>query len=126
MSRFAKGVGIFLVIVFIMIVGNAGVLTKSTSENGSSPKLELLSYDVEYGEYGSPIVVGVVKNNTDETYSYAQVEVNIYERNGPQIGSTIANISNLDAGGEWKFEARVTQDPPPNGFEYKIKDVSGY
>ena len=37
--------------------------------------------------------------------SYLQIEYNLYDADGAQIGTALANINNLKAGGTWKFEA---------------------
>jgi hypothetical protein len=66
-------------------------------------------------------IVGKIKNNTEKTYSYAQVEINLYDKENTLIGSTLANINNFEGGATWKFEALVTKDET---LTYKIKAVT--
>ncbi|MGE5590998.1 MAG: FxLYD domain-containing protein [Bacillota bacterium] len=73
-------------------------------------------------------VTGTVKNNSNKKYSYAQVEINLYDKDGNQVGSTLANINNLEPGGTWKFKA-----PHPGGCSDQLQGqrryrvlVSGY
>lgn len=68
-------------------------------------------------------VAGTVKNNTSRTYGYVQVEINLYDESGAQVGSTLDNTNNLEPGGTWKFRAPVFE----NGVKsYKIKNVTGF
>ncbi len=74
-------------------------------------------------EFGTRYVVGTVKNNTDKEYSYVQVEINLYDDSGAQVGSTLDNTNNLEPGGTWKFKAVIMED---NATKYRIKDISGF
>ena len=49
--------------------------------------------------------------------SYAQVSYNLYDADGAQIGTALANTNNLASGGTWKFEAV--------GFE-SVEDVASF
>ena len=86
------------------------------------PDLQLVSHDGESGQY-SWSVVGQIRNNTNSTYSYVQVEINLYDSNGNQVGSTMTNINNLEPGRTWNFEAPVLQD---EASRYRITDVTGW
>jgi hypothetical protein len=85
--------------------------------------LKIVSHDWEYGEY-SPRVVGIVKNTSNQNYSYAQVEVSINQGN-TQIGTTMANTSNLRPGDRWRFEAIVMEEVG-QGARYEISDITAY
>lgn len=50
-------------------------------------------------------ISGTLQNNTDKTYSYAQITFNLYDASGSQIGTALANVNNLEANGSWKFKA---------------------
>lgn len=86
------------------------------------PKLELIEQGTESGSLGG-YVTGTVKNNTDKKYGYAQVEINLYDSAGAQIGSTLANTNNLEAKGTWKFKAPVLHEGVAT---YKIMGITGY
>jgi hypothetical protein len=68
-------------------------------------------------------ITGVVRNNSDHKYGYAQVEINLYDKGGNVIGSTMANINNLEPGQTWKFSAPILEDA---AVKFDVKDVSGF
>lgn len=99
--------------------------TNSTSTNTKKevekPKYEILEHKA-INDGGIKYITGKIKNNTGRQVSYAQVEINLYDANGQQCGSTLANINNLEANGVWNFKAVVVDD-----FKtYKIMNVSGF
>jgi N-acetylmuramoyl-L-alanine amidase CwlA len=73
--------------------------------------------------YSSKYIAGTVKNNTNKQYSYVQVEINLYDDAGNQVGSTLANANNLEPGGTWKFKAPIIEE---KATKYKVKDVTGF
>ena len=83
--------------------------------------LEVLEHSVVQDGYLS-YVVGKIKNNTNRTYSYVQVSINLYKGKS-QAGSTLANVNNLEPGGTWEFKAMVTNT---DATSYKIVDVTGF
>lgn len=88
----------------------------------AKPKLEVIESKSENDKY-SRYVVGTVKNNTNKEYGYVQVEINLYDESGAQVGSTLANANNLEAGGTWKFKAPILEE---SAKTFKIKDVNGF
>lgn len=92
-------------------------------ESGPPPDLQVISTQWENGEYGNDYATGRIRNNTSSTYSYVQIEINVYDANGNQIGSTLDNVNNLEPGGTWQFRAIITDD---QARRFRIKDVSGY
>jgi hypothetical protein len=130
---------VIVVIVLIGAIGSSGEDTPSASPAASgsvtapasSPapapevkkeKFEVLESSYVQEQYSSKIV-GKIKNNTDKEYGYVQVEINLYDDSGAQVGSTMANVNNLEAGGTWNFEAPILED---KATKYKIKDVTGF
>ena len=104
--------------------------TASTPKSGPTtpkapvkPKLEVLDFDWGRGEFGNRMIQGTVRNNTSSQYSYVQVEINLYDNSGAQVGSTLANVNNLEPNGTWKFEAPVLES---NAKKAKVKDVTGF
>lgn len=94
---------------------------KAKKEKKEVANLQVVSHDSVAEEY-SRYVVGKIKNNTSHTYSYVQVEINLY--NGDAlIGSTLDNVNNLEPGQTWEFKAIITDD---NCTSYKIVDVTGF
>jgi hypothetical protein len=92
------------------------------ASSASSQGLEMVesrTVSEEYGRY----IVGTVRNTSNHVYDYVQVEANLYDTSGAQVGSTLANVNNLEPGGTWKFKAIIME---PNVVQYKITKVSGY
>ena len=71
-------------------------------------------------------IEGEIKNNTNRKYSYVQVEFNVYDSNGVQLGSAIDNINNLEANGTWKFKAFSFDNNSQDVVSYKVIDVSAF
>ena len=69
-----------------------------------------MNFDWRQSKSGSRSLVGTVKNHTSKTYSYVQVQFNLYDKSGAQVGSALANVTNLGPNGTWKFEAEVLYD----------------
>lgn len=127
-----------VVIVILIIIGSSsgsdnkdqGAGTKNGEkvpaasnkvEAPEAPDLEVIEHSTESDEF-TTYIVGKVKNNTDKQYGYVQVELNLYDADGAQVGSTLDNTNNLEPGGTWKFKAVAFEE-----FDnYKIKDVTGY
>jgi hypothetical protein len=59
---------------------------------------------------GNRMVTGTLLNTTGKKLSYVQVEINLFDGSGTQVGSTLTNVSNLDPGVSWNFEAVVLGD----------------
>lgn len=97
------------------------VSTPAAPSTPSVPALQLVEHSVKKDNFAT-YIVGTVKNNSSKQYGYAQVEINLYDTSGAVVGSTLANINNLEPNGTWKFEAIALQE-----FKtYKIKDVTGF
>lgn len=54
-------------------------------------------------------------------YSYVQVTINLYDKDGNLIGSTLANVNNLEPGKTWKFKAIVIEDDTDSYEAVKIR-----
>lgn len=78
------------------------------------------SYPCNLG-YGLRGICGKVKNNSSCNVGYAQVEINLYDKKGNLIDSTIDNINNVEPNSTWIFEAPVINDRVTT---YKIKNLT--
>lgn len=83
--------------------------------------LELLSVDSE-SDGVSRYVVGKIRNNTDKTYHYVSVSINLYSGDNV-VGSTLDNINNLEPGAIWEFKAYILNE---DADQYKVVDISGF
>lgn len=126
---------VIIVIAVIAIIaslgGNKGAGTTSapsgqTTASASSDKWADMFEVKDLKLNGSGIdakVTGSIVNKTDKEYGYLQVEINLYDASGAQIGSTLANVNNLEAKGTWKFEAMTLKEGVKT---IKVKDVIGF
>ena len=85
------------------------------------PDLEVLSYDSTSDGY-TGYIIGKIRNNTDKTYSYVQVEIGLYKGES-LVGSTLDNVNNLGPGETWEFKAIVLEDDCDT---YRITNVTGF
>ncbi len=86
------------------------------------PDLELLEASSTADAY-TRYVVGKIRNNTNRTYSYIQVEINLYDKNGNQVGSTLANVNNLEPGAVWSFKAPILEE---EAAQFKVAGITGF
>lgn len=121
-------VAIFVVLSVIgsMVTGSTHPAPASTADSpDAKPDLDVESFEWSHGDDDSDLryLKGVVVNNTDNTYSYVQVEFNLYDKDGNQVGSTFTNVNNLEPHGKWKFQALVSED---NATKARLKGVNGH
>lgn len=74
-------------------------------------------------EGGVKYVTGTLTNNSGEKKGYVQVEINLLDKSGAVVGSTLANINNLEPGQKWKFKAVVMED---SATTFQVKNVTGF
>lgn len=134
---------ILIVVVVIIALGAFGSLSggdkgSDSSTSGGTAKTEQAEEKKQEQEpytisdealdtsnpYGVKIT-GTLVNNTDDDKSYLQIEYNLYDADGAQIGTALANINNLKAGGTWKFEA-TSMEKPEDVANWERVDVSGF
>jgi hypothetical protein len=122
-------IGFIIMLIVIGIISEPTTVSKSTVLPSTVPattveSLELLKgWKVETGEYGTTTITGKVKNNTSKQYSYVQIQFNVYDKSGSQLGSAMANINNLEPNGTWKFNAVCVEEGIATA---RFKDVSGW
>ena len=120
---------ILVVVILGVIIGATGNNnTNTTSASGEIPaiqtqeKFSLVDSNGDYDGFAY-YITGTIKNNTNKQYSYVQVTFNLYDANGAQIGTALANINNLEANGTWKFKAIGTTEKPAS---YKLAEITGW
>lgn len=112
------GIALFVWLFFF----KGGGCTSTQSQGTNTTGLQVTDHRWSSQEQGVRSIVGMVVNHDDRQYSYVQVEINLY--NGDtQVGSTIANVNNLEPKGRWFFEAHVSE---AIATRYEIKGVSGW
>lgn len=71
----------------------------------------------------SVTITGTVINGSDTDYDYAQIEFGLYDRSGAKVGNAFDNISRLNPGQRWRFEAVGTGD---NAASWELESMSAY
>lgn len=126
---------ILILVVIGMIAGTTGNKSKTnnlveTSTTANEKQEEFTLQDGHKGttdKYGmSYTIEGTIKNNTDKQYSYVQVTFNLYDSDGAQIGTALANINNLEANGLWKFKASGSFGDGKTVASYKLMEITGW
>lgn len=128
MKKLFKGIGIFIVAVFLL--GVVGRVATGDGKKGDDVVEKTPDYTIEgdvaggYDEIGFGYYIeGIVKNNTDKDKGYVQITFNLYDADGNQLGTALDNINNLKAGGTWKFKAMGMGD----GIEsYEFAEIVGF
>ncbi|WP_234346332.1 FxLYD domain-containing protein [Collinsella provencensis] len=131
---------ILIVVVVIGVIGAVGSGGKSDSkgsadapaqeqkqeqEEPESEPYAITDETLDTSNQFSAYITGTLTNNTDRDLDYIQVEYVLYDADGAQIGTALANTNNLKAGGAWKFEAAAFED----GAEiasFELADVTGF
>lgn len=82
-------------------------VTEEVKEKPKAPtvveKYNLQVLETETDSLGIFRVVGTLV--ADKDYSYIQIEIPCYDADGYNVGTAIANASNIGKGETWKFEA---------------------
>lgn len=114
------------IISFIVIL--VAIVALIPSEKTSKLEVTGTSLSVEYNEYlgYSATITGVAKNTTNKNYSYASVEFSVYDANGNNLGTAIANINNLSSGDTWRFEANLFSFPSSRPTSYKLVEITAW
>lgn len=127
----------FLLVVVVLggIIGVSGNGKSKTNPTQTSTTVEQTQekFTLQDGHQGttdkygmSYTIEGTIKNNTDKQYSYVQVTFNLYDSDGAQIGTALANINNLEANGVWKFKASGSFGNGKTVASYKLMEITGW
>jgi uncharacterized protein YdeI (YjbR/CyaY-like superfamily) len=131
--------GWFFVLVFFVVVGAIGGAggTDTTKDGGSTEttnvektstkkeKFELVGEVEQETDQIATYLKGIVKNNSGKDCTYVQITFNLYDKDGNQIGTALANVNNLEKDGTWKFKA-LGMDVDGEIASYKLAEITGY
>lgn len=68
-------------------------------------------------------IMGTIVNRRGRELKYAQVTFKLFDKDGGQVGTAIANINDLEPGGKWNFKAvGIGRD----FSSCKVSDLSGF
>lgn len=123
-------------LAFALVGCSSGATTETTASEAASTEAasteaapvedytvsdETLDTSNPYAAY----ITGTLTNNKDTDVSYVQVEYVLYDADGAQIGTALANTNNLKAGGSWKYEAYVTADAASIA-SFELAEITGF
>lgn len=118
-----KAIIIFFIVVFIIAL----FTVDDTGTESTSPSVSVVEkYNIQdvrgTTSYGIVTITGTLVANKD--YEYLEIEIPTYDNNGNKVGSAMANISGLEKGETWRFEAVDLS----GGTKYKIEkaEVTGW
>lgn len=103
--------------------GNAGDGNSDSSD--SNKQLEILSHEW-YEEDYSAGVKGTAKNTSGETLGYVSVKAKFYDESDALIESSLDNVNDLEAGGEWKFDVMYPGTETDKVDSYEIGVGEGF
>jgi len=99
--------------------GTKSSSTTATEQTVQTPKIEVVSHNVKQDEYGTT-VYAVVKNNTDKSASYIDIQAFFYDAQGDTIGSGLGNATNIDGGATKTIEILCADDVKA-ATQYKVE-----
>jgi hypothetical protein len=122
LRRAAVAMAILLVLVIVSLNTPDAPAPPPESAADATPVAATATKTVtlEKSMMGGRHVEGVIRNNSDKVLSYVVVEINLYNDEGAQVGSTLDTISNLDPHTDWNFAALVANR---NASRYRVVDV---
>ena len=105
---------VMLIIISILPLVLVGCSTthESNNEPHNNASKETLALDGtptyelnELAGYYTLYIRGTVKNNSNNSYSYAYIQFSITDDAGNVLGTAIDNVGFIDSYGSWSFEA---------------------
>lgn len=97
--------------------------SQAPAPSAPSQRFSVSKFELYTNEYGGHSVRGMLTNNTDSQFSYVQIELNVYDSDGAQLGSDLVNVNNLEPHAKWKFDTPILQS---NVADIKIKNISAF
>lgn len=119
-----KAIILFFIVLFIIALFTVDDTGTSGSSGSSVSVVEKYNIQNVKGttSYGIVTITGTLVANKD--YDYLQIEIPTYDSNGNKVGSAFGNISGLEKGETWKFEA-VDLNGASN-FKIEKAEVTGW
>lgn len=99
----------------------------TTTIDAPTPQVKLTSEDgdleLENKYCSNGYICGTIKNLSSDSYSYVEVDINLFDASGNQVDSTLTNVNNLAANTNWNFKAPVINQD--NVSTYKVVSIQG-
>lgn len=122
------------VVSFLILTAWGGTLIPDSMTSNSAAQIDptlaaiekgvvVEVYSLRNGAYDTKTVTGTIRNRSNKQLSYVGVEFNLYDNAGNQIGNTLTNITHLEPGGTWNFEAPVLET---RATQAKLKEITSF
>lgn len=123
------GLRVFLGLIVVLFALGAlasmgGNTTQTSSQTKPQENFTLVSDKRVTDSIGTTYIEGEIKNNTNKSYTYVQVTFNLYDADGNQLGTAVANINNLEPNGTWKYKAIGLTSQAVSS--YKFVEITGW
>jgi len=83
--------------------------------------LVLMEHHIDSDEFCN-YISGTVQNNSRSAYESVQIEYNLFDASGAQVGNSFDLTENLSPGATWKFRAPILEDRASN---FKVISITG-
>lgn len=100
----------------------------SANQNGSAASSESkysITDEQLTGDSYSAHITGTFTNTSGQDLSYVEVDYNLFDAEGAQIGTAFTNTTNLADGATWKFDAYCTEGLSDIAT-FKLVDVTAH
>lgn len=88
------------------------------------PRTEIVILSVEgTAEQFSITIRGEARNASDTAYDYVSLQFGLFDETEAKLGSAVDNVTNLDAGQRWRFEAIGTAE---DAETFTIEEITVY
>jgi len=105
--------------------------SSESTEQAAQEEEESAPYTIEKeklskDDFGFVSISGQLTNQSGSDVSYLQIEYNLYDKDGAQIGTAIDNTTNLGDGKTWKFKASSLDNVADEVDSFEVADVTGW
>ena len=116
---------VFVVCISAAVTASLDGITVQPAVTGAlsyaAPQSEAALLSAEQ-KSGALTLTGTIQNHSARDYSYAQVNFNLYDANGNQIGTASDCTNNLKPSTNWNFNATAF-DSQSRAASYELADI---
>lgn len=114
----------FLPIIALMLISCVDTEYEPGGNGGGiqSSDLTIISHSMTIDEWGWATVEGIARNDGNDRFNYAEIDVRFYDSDGHLADTSFTNILDLDPGQTWAFEVMSLKDNI-NSYDIGIGDV---
>lgn len=119
-------ISVFMIFTIILNPGNSN--NNPGDINTVKDNLTIEGEVTQTADTHSLYFEGIIKNNTSREMGYVQITISLYDKASNLIGTALANVNNLKAGGTWKFKAMafLTFDQMKLVKSWEVSDLTGF